>query len=118
MRGLSKVLNAKDPKTVNFCIGNTARPLLSCGPRGTKGGRRTYLYVEAIRKFPEEVKEMDLTEAYRRAKPAYAGRMEHTFIVLKEDTEEPTTSGSNQEPIGTKRPGSGDLGGASKRPAV
>ncbi len=118
LRGLSKILNTRDPKTENFCIGNTSRPLLSCGPRGTKGGRRTYLYVEAIRKFVDEVKEIDLTEAYRRAKPAYVGRMEHTFIVLKETEEEKAVSGSNQEPLGNKRPGSGDMGGASKRHAT
>ncbi len=111
-------MNAKDPRSENFCIGNTSRPLLSCGPKGTKGGRRTYLYVESIRKFAAEVKEIDLTEAYRRARPAYEGRMEHTFIVLKEAAHEQCASGSNQEPVGNKRPGASGLEGASKRPAI
>ncbi len=110
-------MNEKDPASENFCIGNSARPLLSCGPKG-KGGRRTYLYVEALRRYKDEIKEVDLTEAYRRAKPAYVGRLEHTFIVLKEEDKEVTVSGSNQEPLGAKRPAPYDVGNPSKRPTI
>lgn len=48
---------------------------------------------------------MDLTEAYKRAKPMYNGRLEHTFVVLHEEKDVPEASGSNAEPIGAKRPG-------------
>lgn len=50
---------------------------------------------------------MDLTEAYKRAKPMFDGRLEHTFVVLKDEhvaTEaEEKTSGSNRVPLGKKR---------------
>lgn len=103
LRSLSKVLNEKDPAVDTFCIGNTTRPLFSYGPRGSKGSRRTYLYVEALKRFKVEAMEMNLDEAYKRARPIYEGRLEHTFIVLKENHIEDKGTGANQEPIGNKR---------------
>lgn len=96
-------MNEKDPTIESFCIGNTTRPLFSYGPRGTKGSRRTYLYVEALRRFKMEATDMNLDEAYKRAKPVYDGRLEHTFIVLKENHDVQKATGANQEPIGLKR---------------
>lgn len=101
----------------SFCIGNTSRPLLSYGPKGTKGNRKTFLFVESLKRFKVESKEMDLTEAYRKAKPMYEGRLEHTFVVLKEGVE-PTATGSNQEPLGNKRPAEEGESGSVKRKAV
>ena len=76
---------------------------MSHGFKGTKVNRRSYLYVEAIRKFEKEVKELDLSEAYRRARPAFIGRLERTFIVLKDTVGVVVeASGSNMEPIGEK----------------
>jgi hypothetical protein len=76
--------------------------LLSYGTKGAKATRRTYMYVEAVRKFEKEVKEIDLTEAYKKARPAFTGRLERTFIVLRdnEGEEEPMATGSNAEPLG------------------
>lgn len=119
LRSLSKVLNSKDSTIESYCITNTSRPLLSYGPRGAKGGRRTFLYVEALKRFKVEAKEMDLDEAYKRARPMYNGRMEHTFVVLREsrDSEEPRT-GANAEPIGNKRPAPEDDGINPKKKAM
>lgn len=111
------MINAKDPSVESFCIGNTSRPLLSYGPNGTKGNRKTFLYVESLKRFKAEAKEMDLTEAYKKARPMYDGRLEHTFVILKEGAEA-TVSGSNQEPLGNKRPAEGDESGAMKRKAI
>ncbi len=94
-------MNAKDATLDTYVIGNQARPLLSYGIKGSKTTRRTYLYVEAVRKFEKEAREIDLTEAYKRARPAFTGRLERTFILLKdnEGEEEPMLTGSNTEPL-------------------
>jgi hypothetical protein len=47
---------------------------------------------------------MDLTEANKKARPAFVGRMERTFIVLKDNPGEEVAvvTGSNKEPVGEK----------------
>jgi len=88
----------------SYCIGNNLRPLLSYGPKGSKGGRRTFLYVEAVRKFANLFDDLDLSLPYAKAKDYYEGRMEHTFAVLRESSERPPpVSGSNMEGLGIKR---------------
>lgn len=117
---MSKIVNEKDPTIESFCIGNTTRPLFSYGPKGTKGSRRTYLYVEALKRFKLEATEMNLDEAYKRAKPAYDGRLEHTFIVLRENRDEQNerkATGANQEPLGLKRRSTVVDEGVSKKKA-
>ncbi len=102
MKNLSKILNAKDASLDTYVIGNAPRPLLSYGVKNSKATRRTYLYVDALRKFEKEAKEIDLTEAYKRARPSFTGRLERTFLILKdnEGEEEPMITGSNAEPLG------------------
>lgn len=117
LRSLSKVINQKDSESETFCIGNTSRPLLSHGPKGSKGSRKTFLYVEALKRFKALIPEVDLSEAYKKARPMYDGRMEHTFVVLKEN-QDSVASGSNQEPLGNKRPAGDDGAGSSKRKNV
>jgi hypothetical protein len=106
---MSKMLCKQDESIEAYCIGNTARPLLCHGPKGVKGSKRTYLYVEAIRKFGLCLEEADLSEAYKRALPMYSGRLRRTFIVLGDrDERNPyskNVSGANKEPLGAKRPG-------------
>lgn len=74
--------------------------------------------MEALRRFKNEAKEMDLSEAYRRAKPMYNGRLEHTFVVLKEGVNVEPGTGANSEPIGLKRPAPSDDNSESKRKAM
>ncbi len=95
-------MNARDQTLDTYVIGNAPRPLLSYGTKGSKATRRTYMYVEAVRKFEKEVKEVDLTDAYKKARPAFTGRLERTFLVLKdnEGEAEPLVTGSNAEPLG------------------
>lgn len=102
LRSLCKIINSKDESVDSYCSGNATRPLMSYGPKGGKGSRRTYLYVEALRKFPEEVKQMDLRDAYKKALPRYAGRLEHTFVILKdsEAQKQGLMTGSNNVPLG------------------
>jgi hypothetical protein len=104
LKNLCKILNAKDPTLDAYVIGNAPRPLLSYGVKGQKASRRTYLYVEALAKFEKEAKELDLTEAYKRAKPGFTGKLERTFVILKDNQDEDVemVSGSNAEPIGQK----------------
>ena len=123
LRALSKVLNEKNDGNDAYCITNTSRLLLCVGLKGGKGNRRTYLYVEALRKYSEDIAKADLVEAYRKAKPMYDGRLERTFVVLKEESDlngvRPyPLSGSNQEPVGSKRLLPDQAGGSSKRPAL
>ena len=84
-------------------------------------GRKTYLYVEALKRYSQEVSQMDLREAYKLAHPVYTGRLEHTFIVLKDTPQggpDQATTGPNNEPIGgSKRAASPSNHDWSKRRA-
>ncbi len=103
LKSLCKVLNAKDSTLDAYVIGNAQRPLLSYGVKGVKATRRTYLYVDALQKFEKEAKEIDLTEAYKRAKPAFTGKLERTFVILKDEPGvEAMVTGSNAEPVASK----------------
>jgi len=119
LRSLSKLINEKNPTLDSYCIGNSTRPLLSVGAKGTKGrSRKTYLYVEALRRYEEELGRLDLTEAYKKALPVYKGRLEHSFVVLKDDVGDvPQATGGNNEPIGQKRKPTDTEGGNSKKKA-
>jgi hypothetical protein len=64
------------------------------------------MYMEAIQKFEADTKDLDLTEAYKKAKPAFTGRLERTFVLLKDNPgeEEPmdlgnVATGANLEPL-------------------
>ena len=98
------MLNAKDDGTDAYTISNAARPLLSHGPKGSRGNRKTYLYVEALRHFEKEVSQLDLSDAYKKARPMYSGRLERTFIILKDDynPDLEAVTGSNREPVGKR----------------
>ncbi len=87
-----------------YVIGNAQRPILSYGVKGQKSSRRSYLYVEALTKFEKEARELDLTEAYKRARPSFTGKLERNFIILKDNVSEDVemASGSNTEPLGQK----------------
>ena len=76
------------------------------GPRGSKGGRKTLLYVEALRRYADEAKEATFEEAYKLALPIFKDRLQQTFIVLHDVTDsakDKPATGSNQVPIGNKR---------------
>ncbi len=68
--------------------------------------RRTYMYIEALQKFEADTKNLDLSEAYKKARPAFTGKLERSFILLKDkpgeempmDTESIAT-GANAEPL-------------------
>ena len=111
------MLNDKSDGNDAYVITNTSRPLLSHGPKGVKGNRRTYLYVEALRKFEEECKRINLSEAYKRATPMYSGRLERTFAILK-DNQPDMITGANMEPVGHKRPSESAFGLSPKRHAM
>ena len=83
------------------------------------------MFVEALRRYANEARLLtvaDLSEAYKRARPMYAGRLEHTFVVLKDSLADGAeeTSGANREPVGQKRrapPTDPDQGANSKKKA-
>jgi len=114
---------------------------MSYGPKGGKGSRRTFLYVEALRKFQDEAKMMDLKDSYKKALPTYSGRLEHihnihiknsdnkiltnysdrlehTFVILKDTDAEAQglMTGSNNVPIGNKRQAEDESESSPKRP--
>jgi len=116
---LSKKLNEKSQTHEAYCIGNNLRPLLSYGPKGARGGRRTYLYVEAIRTFADVIHELDLSDPQRRASEIFSGRLEHTFGVLREEGDQAPNplTGANAEGVGVKRPFEAGPGQSGKRRA-
>jgi hypothetical protein len=64
------------------------------------------VYIDAIKRYGTEPQLLDLTEAYRKAKPAFTGKLERSFILLKDNPgeEEPmdlesVATGSNLEPL-------------------
>lgn len=122
LKSLSKVISSKEGSTDAYCITNSTRPLLCLGQRGTKGGRKTMLFVEALRKYEKEAKEANFEEAYKLALPIFKDRLQQTFIVLKDSVageKPPVATGANQVPVGSKRNAPDDLGSGSdpKRPA-
>jgi hypothetical protein len=103
---LCRALNAKDPGLEAYVIGNNTRPLMSHGPKNSRTQRRTYLYIEALEKFKDELEGLDLSEAYKKALPAFAGRLERNFIILKDKPGDETAmeldtvaTGANLEPL-------------------
>jgi hypothetical protein len=62
------------------------------------------LFIEALQKFEAFTKDLDLSEAYKKARPSFTGRLERTFILLKDNPgeEEPmdtAATGANLEPL-------------------
>jgi hypothetical protein len=64
------------------------------------------MYIEALQKFEADTKGLDLSEAYRKAKPAFSGKLERHFILLKDKPGEEAPmdvdqilTGSNTEPL-------------------
>ena len=67
------------------------------------------LFVEAIRRYSQELKEVHLDEAYKLALPIFKGRLEQTFIVLKDNVSDRVTTGANEVPLGAKRVATDEL---------
>ncbi len=86
-----------------YCVSNGVRPLLSYGPKGTRVGRKTYIFTTALKTFESLLPKMDLTEAYKKARNTFAGKMEQVFVVLKEGVYSEMMSGANAEPLGEKQ---------------
>ena len=101
-----------------YCAANGARPLLSYGAKGTRVGRKTFLFAAALRQWEHLHDQMDLTEAYKKAKKNFTGKMEQLFVVLKEGVELsdlPAGTGANRVSVGSKRPRMDTAGNAPKR---
>jgi hypothetical protein len=106
LKSICKYLNAKDPGLDAYVVNNQPRPILSHGPKNSRTTRRSYLYIEAVQKFGPDPKELDLSEAYKKAKPAFTGRLERSFILLKDNPGEEeamdldsVATGANLEPL-------------------
>ena len=87
-------------------VNNQFRPVLSHGPKNSRTLRRSYLYIEALQKFGTEPQALDLSEAYKKAKPSFTGRLERMFILLKDNPGEEeamdldtVATGANLEPL-------------------
>jgi hypothetical protein len=101
---LCKRLNDRDPGLDCYVINNAPRPVMSHGPKNSRSLRRSYLFIEALQKFEAFTKDLDLSEAYKKARPSFTGRLERTFILLKDNPgeEEPmdtAATGANLEPL-------------------
>jgi hypothetical protein len=88
-----------------YCVANGMRPLLSYGAKGTRVGRKTFIFVAALKQWESLLEQMDLAEAYKRAKKLFVGKMEQLFVVLKEEGvgSMQQLSGANRIPVGSKR---------------
>lgn len=98
-----------------YCVANGPRPLLSYGAKGTRIGRKTFIFVAALKQWEKHLDKMDLTEAYKHARSTFTGKMEQLFVVLKEGNQSMPASGSNQVPIGTKRAAEDELSNEAKK---
>ena len=115
LKSLSEEIKKQSPTMDAYCVANGNSPLLSYGAKGTRVGRKTFLFVPALRQWENLHSAMDLTEAYKRARSTFTGKMEQMFVVLKEtQTDEPTT-GPNKVPVGNKRPADEQLSSEAKR---
>ncbi len=108
------MIKQQSPTMDAYCVANGVRPLLSYGAKGTRIGRKTFLFVQALRQWESLIPQMDLTEAYKRARNTFAGKMEQLFVVLKEDGGNPA-SGSNNLPLGGKRTAEDELSNVAKK---
>ncbi len=64
------------------------------------------MYIDAIKKFVNDSTVLDLSEAYKKAKPAFTGKLERSFILLKDNPGEEEemdldsiATGANLEPL-------------------
>jgi hypothetical protein len=85
-----------------YCVANGVRPLLSYGAKGTRVGRKTFIFTTALKNWENLHSKMDLSEAYKKARNTFAGKMEQVFVVLKEGVYSSMLSGSNTQPLGAK----------------
>jgi hypothetical protein len=106
LRSICTYLNNKDQGLDCYVINNAPRPLLSYGPKNSRTLRRSYLYIDAVQKYAPEPKELNLTEAYKKAKPSFTGKLERHFILLKDNPGEEeamdldsVATGANLEPL-------------------
>jgi hypothetical protein len=114
LKSLAEVVKAQNATMDAYCVSNGIRPLLSYGAKGTRVGRKTFLFVSALKQWESLHHLMDLTEAYKRAKASFKGKMEQLFVVLKENQPIPLT-GSNNVPLSNKRPAEEKLANDPKR---
>jgi len=112
---LSEAVKGLNPNMDAYCVANGPRPLLSYGAKGTRVGRKTFLFTAALRQWEQLHDKMDLNEAYKRARRNFSGKMEQLFVVLKENYEQPNVSGPNMIPVGAKRRADEPLMNAPKK---
>lgn len=102
-----------------YCVANGARPLLSYGAKGTRVGRKTFLFAAALRQWESLHEQMDLSEAYKKARKNFTGKMEQLFVVLKEGVDPDNLpqggSGANRVALGNKRPRKDNAGNPPKK---
>ncbi len=99
-----------------YCVANGTRPLLSYGAKGTRLGRKTFLFVAALKQWEQFHSELDLTEAYKLAKNSFNGKLEQLFVVMKEADQRAFASGANGVPVNSnKRPAEEGLSNQAKK---
>ena len=114
MKSLSEAIKAQNTTMDAYCVQNGVRPLLSYGAKGTRVGRKTFLFASALRQWEHLHDRLDLAEAYKKAKNTFNGKLEQLFVVLKEGRSEHLT-GVNQIPVGQKRNAEEPLAGPSAK---
>jgi len=118
LKSLSEVIKAQGTAMDAYCVQNRARPLLSYGAKGTRVGRKTFLFAAALRQWEHLHEQMDLVEAYKKAKKNFTGKMEQLFVVLKEGVEIDDLAagtGANRVAVGAKRPRMDNAGNPPKK---
>ncbi len=60
-------------------------------------------FVAALKQWEHLHQQLDLTEAYKRARNTFTGKLEHLFVVIKEVDTQNNASDVNKVPVGTKR---------------
>lgn len=109
------MIKTLDPSMDAYCAANGPRPLLSYGAKGTRIGRKTFLFVAALKQWEKHLDKMDLTEAYKHARSTFTGKMEQIFVVLKEEASRGPVTGANQVAVGVKRAAEESLASEAKK---
>ena len=60
------MIKTQDASMDAYCVANGVRPLLSYGAKGTRVGRKTYIFTAALKKWENLHSRLDLTEAYKK----------------------------------------------------
>ncbi len=103
-----------DSNLVAYAVPFVSRPVMQIRSKeaGVSTGARSFSFTDAVAKYGHQLRQFELSDAYRRAGNHFVGQMEQQFLVLREQAGGPRPQAQAQQ-----QPGSGHQhpGGSRKR---